>query len=146
MSPRSVVFIALAMMAMHLTGCGAQVPGPQSDDLRAEPTVETGTRLPEGLNEDVRFALSRCWSIDPNMPPVVITIHATVRRDGTVSSATIADQDRYSADPSFRDAADRARRAVLNPHCQPLPFPDDLWPSWRELVLTFDPRPRPEGP
>lgn len=140
---RNVAFIIWATIAVQLTGCGSQGLDSQSGNLRADTEIETET--PVRFAEDVRAALGPCWTIDPERPYVTVELDVTVRRDGTVSSATVFDQDSYRTDPSFRAAADRALRAVLNPHCQPLPLPAADWPTWSEITLVFHPGPSPNG-
>ena len=60
--------------------------------------------------------------------------------DGSVQSASIEDQARYFSEPFFQSAADAAKRAVLNPRCNPIKLPPDKYQVWREIVINFDPR------
>ena len=39
-----------------------------------------------------------------------------------------------------RSAADAARRAILNPRCQPWPLSPEKYNSWRSITFNFDPR------
>lgn len=134
-----------AVLAAPLAGCAGQAPDSPSGVSAAEPAIGSGGDPIAGIADEVRAALAPCWNVDPEMPPIIVMIDVAVRRDGTVAQAAVSDQDLYRTDPAFRDAADRALRAVLNPHCQPLPFPDATWPSWSELNLRFDPSPKPAG-
>lgn len=108
------VLIVWTAIALLVTGCGPQGRALRVGDPQAE--SEIGTGAPTGHEDDVRAALRRCWTIDPEMPPVVVELDVAMQPDGTVSSAVVSDQDRYRTDRSFRAAADRALRAVQNPH------------------------------
>ena len=93
--------------------------------------------------EEIREALRRCWSIDPNEPSTLVALKARLDSDGMVLEVEPLEPDRYRSDSIYRTAADRAIRAVINPACQPLPFRAEEWPSWQIVTLVFDPNPRP---
>ena len=63
----------------------------------------------------------------------------SMNSDGTVRSATLLNTDQLS-DPFFQAAADSARRALLNPRCQPLKLPADKYDQWQTFTITFDPK------
>ena len=47
-----------------------------------------------------------------------------------------------NSDPMYRAAEDAARRAVLDPDCNPLRQlpPIDKYSVWKEMTLIFDPK------
>lgn len=139
-SMRSAVFLVWAAIGIQLAGCGGYGSHPsQTNHLHADQDIRSGnSRLADDIENEVRIALSPCWSIDPAAPKTRVMIELTMRSDGTVSEALVSDPDRYGTDQAYRYAADRALRAVTNPSCQPLPFPNETWPTWRELILVFD--------
>ena len=62
-----------------------------------------------------------------------------MNQDGTVRSAELLNSDRMS-DPFFQAAAESARRALLNPRCQPLKLPPEKYDQWQTFTITFDPK------
>ena len=91
------------------------------------------------MAEEIRETLAPCWTINPDDSATVVAIQASLDIDGMVLEVSPADRDRYRTDPTYRSAADRAIRAVLNPNCQPLPFSAEDWPSWQSVTIVFDP-------
>lgn len=91
---------------------------------------------------DVRKQVSRCWAIPPkkgvsNIGPIEISLE--MLKDGTVKSARVVDIQRLETDPIFRVVAQSARRAVLNPRCNPLTLPPDKFEYWKRMTLNFTP-------
>lgn len=84
-----------------------------------------------------------CWS-----PPVgaafaedlVVRIRVKVDADGTVRVAELLNSQGLTRSPSLEAAADSARRALMNPRCNPLTLPSDRYEYWHDLILNFDPR------
>jgi hypothetical protein len=90
----------------------------------------------------VRRQISECW----NMPAgardaenLIVTIRASVAPDGTVTSAVIENNSRMG-DPFYRAAAESAKRAMLNPRCQPLKLPPQKYEQWKNLRIDFNPK------
>jgi hypothetical protein len=81
--------------------------------------------------------VKQCWNIEPVLTdrPTVRLRVARVNPDGTVSSDAVSILD----DGGDRQWANAARRAVLNPVCQPWPMPRGGWPN-NSFVLVFDPQ------
>ncbi len=85
-----------------------------------------------------------CWNVPAGMRDagsLQIKLDVDVERDGTIRFVGFADEARYNSDNSYQVAADSARRAVLDPRCNPLKIlpPMDKFNKWHELTLTFDP-------
>lgn len=60
--------------------------------------------------------------------------------DGTVIKADIVDKRRMNSDQYFRIAAESAQRAVLDPKCNPLPFPKGKHDQWKNVTMSFNPK------
>lgn len=91
----------------------------------------------------LRRQLERCWDIPigaRDAQNLVIKVHLVVNPDRTVRRAEIVEKARYHSDSFFRAAADSALRAVHSPDCTPLNLPERKYASWKEIVVTFDPR------
>lgn len=92
----------------------------------------------------IRQQISKCWS-----PPIgakdagemVVSLRINIDPDGTVTKVGMVNGGKYNSDPFYKAAADAARRAVLNPRCNPLKnLPTDKYERWKEIELNFDPR------
>ncbi len=93
--------------------------------------------------EGVRQKIRPCWNFIAGAKAdvdLVVTLVVQMNQDGTPVSADFKDTGRYYSDPVYRAAADAARRAVLNPRCQPWPLPADKYSGWRTITFNFDPR------
>jgi hypothetical protein len=70
----------------------------------------------------------------------VVSIRVEMNADGTPRSAVIQNAGQMQANPFFQAAADSARRAVLNPRCQPFKLPAEKYDHWRTMTLIFNPK------
>lgn len=97
----------------------------------------------ERLKQSIRQQIEPCWS-----PPVgaaeaedlAITIFIRVDREGFVREARVIDAPSMALNTYVQAAADAARRAVLNPRCQPFELPIKRYDLWKEIRFNFDPR------
>ncbi len=97
----------------------------------------------ERLKQIIRRQIEPCWS-----PPVgaaeaeslAITIFIRVDRKGFVREARVIDAPAMALNTYVQAAADAARRAVLNPRCQPFQLPIKRYDLWKEIRFNFDPR------
>jgi len=102
----------------------------------------TATEI-DALRTLIRRQIEPCWN-----PPVgaqyaedlVVSIRVWVDPDGTVRRAEIVNGGLMALDSFYEAAADSARRAVLNPRCNPLELPRDRYKLWRQMELTFNPQ------
>ncbi|MEX0695572.1 MAG: energy transducer TonB [Rhodospirillales bacterium] len=97
----------------------------------------------DAMRRQVINQVTPCWNINPGSKGaanLAVVIRMAMNPDGSVQSASIADNNRYKADPYFQSAAEAARRAVLNPRCNPIKLPPDKYQVWREIVINFDPK------
>jgi hypothetical protein len=106
----------------------------------AKPIEQNGRSSVVSRGEEgaIRDKVKQCWNIDPTMSrPVTLRI-ARIRPDGTVTPDAVSVID-DGGDPKWGNAA---RRAVLNPVCQPWPMPTGGWPD-EAFILVFDARDLP---
>lgn len=117
-----------------------KVRSPQPD---ADPTKKVTMTELDAMRRTVIERVSKCWNIPTgakNAENLAVLIRIQMNPDGNPQSATIEDQMRFNTDPFFQSAAEAARRAVLNPSCNPIKLPPDKYQVWREIVINFDPR------
>ncbi|MGJ3260684.1 MAG: energy transducer TonB [Rhodospirillales bacterium] len=113
---------------------------PQQD---SDPSKKVTMNELDAMRRTVIDRVSKCWSIPTGAKDaenLSVLIRIQMNPDGNPQSATIEDQMRFNTDPYFQSAAEAARRAVLNPHCNPIKLPPDKYQVWREIVINFDPR------
>jgi hypothetical protein len=124
----ALVLLAAAFLA---SGCvqtsPAVTPAAQQTDRRA-------SRGDEGA---IRDKVKQCWNVDAKTVserPVRIRVER-INPDGTIPPSAVTVIDDGGA-PRFAMAA---RRAILNPACQPWPRPSGGWPD-DSFILVFDPK------
>jgi hypothetical protein len=120
------------------------------DDLIGELGDQNGAHAEElsdvltGSEIDaVRQKIYHCWSIPAGAKgaaDLVVDIDIEINPDGTVKKAEIVDQERLKKDGFFRIAAESALRAILDPRCQPLPFPPQKYEQWKSITFSFNPK------
>ena len=114
-------------------------PEPPADEAEAEPepqgtfgsllsnlaagrlvTNTQATELSAAQREAVDQAVRGCWNADlsaPNAQEILPLVTVIIGPDGAVEDASVDNQPEYRSNPIYRSAADRARRAVMNPRC-----------------------------
>jgi hypothetical protein len=91
--------------------------------------------------EGVRQKIRPCWNTFGGAKDApIVTMVVSMNQNGTPVDAQFKDTGRYYNDPVYRAAADSARRAIMNPRCQPWPLSPDKYNSWRTITFNFDPR------
>ena len=91
----------------------------------------------------IKNKISRCWSIQAGAKgakDLIVDIDMELSQDGTVIKADVVDKQRMKNDPYFNIAAESARRAVLDPKCNPLPLPHDKYDQWKNMTMSFNPK------
>jgi hypothetical protein len=90
--------------------------------------------------EGVRQKIRPCWNSFGGAKDVpVVSLVVQMNQNGTPVEAEFKDPGRLG-DPVYRAAAESARRAILNPRCQPWPLSPEKYNSWRTITFNFDPR------
>ncbi|BFL65439.1 putative secreted protein [Roseomonas mucosa] len=102
----------------------------------------TGTAaLSSGEKTALANTISECWSVDGgalNIRSVIVEMRVEVDSGGTVRN--VRPNGSVPADPQARSVYEAARRALLNPQCNPLPLPKDRLEALRNTVFRFNPR------
>jgi hypothetical protein len=120
-----------------------QKPQAASPRASSQPKAPLGSQLTASELDLIRHQIARCWNVPAgarDAKDLVVEIKVVVDRDGTVQQATIVDQGRLGSDPSYRAAAESARRAFFNPQCRPLHLPAEKYAVWKDLVVDFSPK------
>jgi hypothetical protein len=128
--------LVLAVLCVILIACHRPVGHVQPPDTPILTMTE---------KDNIRSQLMACWivSVREHNSHNVVRLHLDLQANGTVTSLTLVpdQQDRYNSDKAFRNAADRALRAVTA--CSPLKgLPPNKYEAWRDLEITFDPSDR----
>jgi hypothetical protein len=90
--------------------------------------------------EGVRQKIRPCWNTFGGAKDApVVSLVVQMDQGGTPTDVQFRDPGRLG-DPVYRAAADSARRAVMNPRCQPWPLSPEKYSSWRTITFNFDPR------
>src|SRR5208282_53749 len=96
----------------------------------SQPIAPLGPQLSVSELDLVRQQIEQCWNVPAG---------ARDAQNLTPEFRVIMNPDRNS-DPFFLAAADSARRALSNPHCQPLKLPLDKYDQWQTFTITFNPK------
>jgi hypothetical protein len=84
-----------------------------------------------------------CWTYDPGalgVEQMQVLLTVTTDQAGVARLAEIAGTDAgRMGEPVFRAFAERARRAVLDPHCANLPLPQSMLGKPNVLTFQFKP-------
>ena len=124
------------------------VPGTGKPNVQGTRTPQTAMavgRLTQSENAAMADKVRPCWNVndggrDPSQ--LIAYIIVDMAPDGRVTEARIADETRsaMAANPFLRAFAEAGQRAVLNPRCQPLPYPQHKYEQLKRFVFKFDPR------
>ncbi|MBY0338441.1 MAG: hypothetical protein K2X11_17635, partial [Acetobacteraceae bacterium] len=84
--------------------------------------------------------ISECWSVDagaPGLNQIVVELRIEVDAQGVVR--VVRPNGAVPADPRARMVFESARRALLDPRCNPLPLPRERLAALRDAVFRFRP-------
>lgn len=116
--------------------------GELSDKTQVNEAAIIGEVLSISELDALRRQFSQCWSPPTGLKgaeDMIVDLAVSINPDGSVQEVRILDQARYNRDPQFQPAADAARRAVLNPACNPLKIPAHKYDLLKSFVLKFNP-------
>ena len=116
----------------------SKAPAQESDPTKKVTMTELDAMRRQVINQ-----VAPCWNVNPgakNAENLAVVIRMAMNPDGTVQSAVVDDQARYFREPFFQSAADAAKRAVLNPRCNPIKLPPERYDIWRTITINFDPK------
>lgn len=122
----------------------------QNTDANSKSTTPVDVNAPLTMAEIdyiktlIQKQIYPCWNVPAGARDAAnlqIKLDVDVERDGTIRFVGFSDESRYYSDNYYQVAADSARRAVLDPKCNPLKQlpPMDKFDKWHELTVTFDP-------
>jgi hypothetical protein len=102
----------------------------------------TGTaELTQGERTGLADKISECWSVDAgglNIHEVVVELRVDVDAGGVVRN--VRPNGSVPGDARARSVYEAARRALLDPRCNPLPLPRERLAALRNTVFRFNPR------
>ena len=119
----------------------APAPAPAAS-AAAQPLAPLGSQLTASERDLVIQQLEACWNVPSgarNARDLKPSFMVDMNADGTVRQVKLLNSEQLS-DPFFQAAADSARRALLNPRCQPLKLPPDKYDDWKKFTIIFDPK------
>ncbi len=116
------------------------------DDIIDEAGADVENQAPTITASDidaVRQKIRPCWSFPAGAKDaknLVVELDLKLQKDGTVIQANIVDKARMKSDNFYKIAAESAKRAVLDPDCNPLPLPIAKYGEWKEFTMVFNPK------
>jgi hypothetical protein len=117
-------------------------PSPQSGAPQQGGGTPTGTAsLSSGEKAGLAEKISECWSVDGGgvgVREVIVELRVVVDAGGVVRNVT--SNGAVPSDPRARSVYEAARRALLDPRCNPLPLPRERLAALRDTVFRFNPR------
>jgi hypothetical protein len=118
---------------------------PNVPGTRTPQTAFVAGRLTQSENAAMADKVRPCWSVNDggrDASQLIVYIVVDMAVDGRVTDAQIADETRAAmgGNPMLQAFAEAGRRAVLNPRCQPLPYPQHKYAQLKRFVFKFDPR------
>jgi hypothetical protein len=121
-------------------------PGkPNVQGTRRPQTALVAGRLTQSENAAMADKVRPCWHVNDggrDASQLIVYIIVDMAPDGRVTDARISDETHaaMASNPFLRSFAEAGRRAVLNPRCQPLPYPQHKYEQLKRFVFKFDPR------
>jgi len=85
--------------------------------------------------------IGECWAVDagaPNIQSIIVELRIEVDAGGTVR--VVRPNGAVPTEARARMVFEAARRALLDPRCNPLPLPRDRLEALRNTVFRFNPR------
>ena len=111
-----------------------------SSSLAASGNGAAGGGARYNVKDFIRAQIERHWRLEAGAlgADFVVAIHVTLNRDGSVKSADIVDDPRYSTSAAYQALARSARNAVLL--SSPLDLPPGRYDEVADMTLNFNPR------
>jgi predicted small lipoprotein YifL len=129
-----------ASMGAILLSLAACADKPPSKTVAA-PDEQPAGLSPYAGNGDISTLadqIRRCWATRSVASDLAIDVHLTIGRDGRVQTAEIVGAEGPGkSDPNYPEAAESVLRAARYPACQPFQLRDDLYDSWKDIVVRF---------
>ncbi|TDG13156.1 hypothetical protein E2C05_30295 [Paracraurococcus ruber] len=117
-------------------------PSPPAGTPQSGGGTPTGTAsLSAGEKAGLADKISECWSVDGGglgVRDVIVELRVEVDGGGVVRN--VRANGAPPGDPRARAVYEAARRALLDPKCNPLPLPRERLAALRDTVFRFNPR------
>jgi hypothetical protein len=117
-------------------------PTPPPGAPREGGGAPTGTaQLTAAERAGLADRIGECWAVDagaPNLRDIVVELRVDVDAQGVVR--VVRPNGSLPSDPRARMVYEAARRALLDPRCNPLPLPPQRLAALRDTVFRFNPR------
>jgi hypothetical protein len=89
----------------------------------------------------IREQIIPCWNFDAGVEHperYTVRLHVMFAPDGSVSHVEVEDAERVKQDAAFASVVESARRAVLDPSCQPIKFPPGHYIPAATIVFDLE--------
>jgi len=116
-------------------------PRPASSPDRTGGTPTGVANLTAAERAGLADKIGECWAVDagaPNIQSIVVELRVQVDAGGVVRQVT--PNGSAPSDPRARMVYEAARRALLDPRCNPLPLQRDRLEALRNTIFRFNPR------
>ena len=124
-------------------GASAETPitDPDSDSEYGAPTI--GAQMSMSEMDRIQRLFEDAWTIPLRASEggkLIIQVHITMNRDGTVNRAKILHDSSSRDHPVYPIGCDSVLRAVNQFRTQSLPLRKETYAQWRDIVITFSPK------
>jgi hypothetical protein len=116
-------------------------PRPASAPDRTGGTPNGVANLTAAERAGLADKIGECWAVDagaPNISTIVVELRVQVDTGGVVRQ--VQPNGAVPTDPRARMVFEAARRALLDPRCNPLPLSRDRLEALRNTIFRFNPR------
>jgi hypothetical protein len=116
-------------------------PRPASAPDRTGGTPNGVANLTAAERAGLADKIGECWAVDagaPNISTIVVELRVQVDAGGVVRQ--VLPNGAVPTDPRARMVFEAARRALLDPRCNPLPLSRDRLEALRNTIFRFNPR------
>jgi hypothetical protein len=124
----------------------------EEPEPKEEATDEKAIQSTSRFNEDLPLSISEIDAVRRQIEPhwtvlggardaedIAVVLKLSLEKDGSVRDVSVVEKLRYSTDPFYRAAADRALAAVRQ--ASPIKgLPEESYKEWAEMTMTFDPK------
>lgn len=114
-------------------------PNPAGAPAQGGGTPQGTAALTAAERSGLADRIGECWSVDggaPGIQNIVVELRVETDSGGTVRRVS----GTPPSDPRARAVYEAARRALLDPRCNPLPLPPARLAALRDTVFRFNPR------
>ena len=124
-------------------GSSAETPitDPNSDSEYGAPAI--GAQMSMSEMDRIQRLFEDAWIIPLRASEggkLVIQVHITMNRDGTVNHAEILHDSSSKDHPVYPIGCDSVLRAVNQFRTESLPLRKETYAQWRDIVITFSPK------